>query len=771
MFKVTAVPGAVLDVPGAFPTIQAAIHAAANGDEVVLAPGAYSERINFNSKSIILRGSGGAAVTTIDGGGLGPTVTVTSVSAPAALEGLTITGGVAPPTTSGGGVRIANSTFAIRACVIRQNRAVNGGGAGLYATGANLTVTLTDFIENSATSTGSGIGGGLSGQNSTLLMTTSRFFRNVANGIEGGGVAVSTSGTTTLRDCVFDGNRSTEASGGGIYLAGSGSTSIENVQFTSNVAEAASGAGLFSSSSGTLTVTNSLFSQNRADSGGGSGAALESPTLVPTAGATFRDCRFDRNGDETGANGALEITNFNVNLERCVIENCSNGAISMSRAGTLRLFDCSLLQNVYNGGSGGALLATGAVNVEIFRSRFDGNRVIGASGGALNIEQSARVRIEDSTFLNGVASAGGHIIVRSAGRLTLIRSTLRDGFASSGALLFLESGGRALLVDCRLERGQAESIGGAVQAASSQCELIRTVVSENSAGIGGALSAVGAGGQVTLISCTLRNNRSTSGLGNTLFTGGSGRLSIQNCLITGGVGPAGANNGAIAVRASASADIRHSTITGNTPGGVLIEGPGPSPQLVIANSIIWGNPGAAAIRVLGTPVIAVTHSDIEGGFAGAGNINANPLFIDPGAFRFRLQAGSPAIDAADNSAVPADAFDLDGDSDVLEPLPRDLAGRARFFDDPATADSGAGAAPLADMGAHEFQPAVRGDLNCDGAVNFDDIDAFVAALANPAQYIATFPDCELLSGDADGDLDVDFDDINGFVQCVISSGC
>ncbi len=56
-----------------------------------------------------------------------------------------------------------------------------------------------------------------------------------------------------------------------------------------------------------------------------------------------------------------------------------------------------------------------------------------------------------------------------------------------------------------------------------------------------------------------------------------------------------------------------------------------------------------------------------------------------------------------------------------------------------------------------------GDLDCDGAVDFNDINPFVLALSDPAAYAAMYPDCDILAGDCDADGDVDFDDINAFV--------
>jgi hypothetical protein len=56
-----------------------------------------------------------------------------------------------------------------------------------------------------------------------------------------------------------------------------------------------------------------------------------------------------------------------------------------------------------------------------------------------------------------------------------------------------------------------------------------------------------------------------------------------------------------------------------------------------------------------------------------------------------------------------------------------------------------------------------GDMNCDGAVDFGDINPFVQSLLGRKEYEAAHPDCHWMNGDVNGDLEVDFDDINPFV--------
>ena len=59
---------------------------------------------------------------------------------------------------------------------------------------------------------------------------------------------------------------------------------------------------------------------------------------------------------------------------------------------------------------------------------------------------------------------------------------------------------------------------------------------------------------------------------------------------------------------------------------------------------------------------------------------------------------------------------------------------------------------------------ITGDLDCDGDIDFDDIDDFVTGLTNAQQYENQFGLAPEVKGDTDGDGDIDFDDIDDFVM-------
>jgi hypothetical protein len=117
----------------------------------------------------------------------------------------------------------------------------------------------------------------------------------------------------------------------------------------------------------------------------------------------------------------------------------------------------------------------------------------------------------------------------------------------------------------------------------------------------------------------------------------------------------------------------------------------------MANCILWGDSPDEIFDDLSTTV--VTYSNIQGGYVGMGNIDADPRFLDADGDDdivgtvdddLRLNRFSPCTDAGDNDAVPLG-------------VTVDLDDNPRFVDDAGVADSGNGTPPIVDMGAYERQ--------------------------------------------------------------------
>lgn len=153
---------ATINVPADQPTIQAGINAASNGDMVLVAPGTYTENINFFGKAITVTSSAGPKTTIIDGGQLAPVATFSSgEGSKSILSRFTLQNGTSTFATAyaGGGVYIDGSSPTIAENIIQNNSACNDGGGIGVSFGSPLIEDNT-IKNNSQSGCSGGPGGG-----------------------------------------------------------------------------------------------------------------------------------------------------------------------------------------------------------------------------------------------------------------------------------------------------------------------------------------------------------------------------------------------------------------------------------------------------------------------------------------------------------------------------------------------------------------------------------------------------------------------------------
>ena len=316
--------------------------------------------------------------------------------------------------------------------------------------------------------------------------------------------------------------------------------------------------------------------------------------------------------------------------------------------------------------------------------------------GAGLIVSGASLTLRNCTFSDNWASGdGGALYVNDGGRLELTDGTFRANGAGTsvgqargtGGAIRSDGTGQLTLSGCRFYRNFAGAQGGAFDNSKGHAALTRCRFIQNSAGSAGGGAIWNSEGQLTLVNCTLSGNRSDYS-GGAVVNGWSGILNAVNCCLHANYAKVQA--GAIDNGFGGKATLWNCTLADNRQDGTLgaiVCGPAlnqTASELTIANSILWD--GGNEISNQGKSVITVGRTNIQGGWAGTGNLNANPLFVLPAGLdgvagteddNLRLGAGSPCAGRGDNALLPGDFADLDGDGNLKEPLPLDLDLQAR----------------------------------------------------------------------------------------------
>lgn len=259
-----------INVPADQPTIQAGINAAVAGDTVLVAPGTYKENINFMGKAITVASSGGAKVTTIDGGLAASVVTFSSGETTASvLSGFTITNGKA--SFGGGGIEISSASPTIVKNVIKKNQACDGDG--IEVSFGSPVIRGNQIVGNIQSGCSGGTGGGgieIGGAASAQVIGNLIANNNAGDGIGGGGISLFAAGTPTISNNIFM-NNTNSTTGGAISMYNLSDAVVVQNLFIKNSSPQGGGVYyLVPSGANGPTLVNNTFYDNTATTGMGS---------------------------------------------------------------------------------------------------------------------------------------------------------------------------------------------------------------------------------------------------------------------------------------------------------------------------------------------------------------------------------------------------------------------------------------------------------------------------------------------------------------------
>ena len=418
--------------------------------------------------------------------------------------------------------------------------------------------------------------------------------------------------------------------GGGMFNV-SGSPTITNCTFTKNLAR--DGGGMCNYDYSNPMLTNCTFRANLTDrDGGGMYNGRSSPTLT--------DCAFRGNSAGWGGGG---ISNWFYSGP--ILSNCT---FSENSAGAGGGFFCEYappppVAGIANGRIGEnpdtpVFYNSGGANITMANCDTIGNSHGDNAGGMYN--DLSNPMLTNCTFNTNSAGTGGGIY---------------------------SSYGSPTLLNCAFSGNSAKYDGGGMANRSSNPTLTNCTFSGNSADSGGGMGNAGGG---------LHNGWSSP--------------TLTNCIIAGNL--ARSHGGGISCSKS-NPTLTNCTFAGNfAPNGTALACDAWThwwaSNVKLTNCILWDE--GDEIWNNDESVIAITYSDVQGGWPGEDNIAADPCFVELGYWDaygewfdgdYHLLLDSPCINAGDpNHPYDPNETDLDG-------KPRVIGGRI-------------------DMGAYEYRPLI-----------------------------------------------------------------
>ncbi len=512
--------------------------------------------------------------------------------------------------------------------VFNNNDALHEGGA-IYGYACNFWMKDVSFFDNSAYD-----GGGIYAYNSTVYLYSGTLFNNIANH-EGEGVYGS--GTVIIKNTIIRRDASSQVKNMGTLrvsysdIQGCGTSSVDWVTACGT------------DDGGNIDI-DPFFKDTAVDD-----LHLTRQSPVIDVGNNSGVSTYDLDGNPRISHGTVDIGAFEFDLRGLMVDDTAPGpdhdGLSWTSA-FLNLDDALTVtrttdeiwvaEGVYRPGTGqtdtfdlvsGVELYGGFDGTETMRSQRDWKSHVTVLSG--DVDQN------DNTNAYGFVTDPDDILGTNAyhvvSGIDLTDNSILDGFTITGG----------------------DGSSGPYTGAGIHLE----------------------GGSPMLRNIIFTGNQSYRGAGLSVYN--SSPKVINGLFFGNATGPD--SGGAIYYTMSATGVLVNSTIWNNQGCGIALYG-NSTPGII--NSILWGNEtacttGLPIVDALTNP-LKVSYSDVQGcggsdlwlpacGVDEGGNIDSNPLFVDPSDLDLHLGIGSPAIDTGLSSLVTLYGIttDLDGLSRIV----------------------------------------------------------------------------------------------------------
>jgi hypothetical protein len=280
----------------------------------------------------------------------------------------------------------------------------------------------------------------------------------------------------------------------------------------------------------------------------------------------------------------------------------------------------------------------------------------GNIGGGMS-NGSGNPTLSNVIFSNNSASEGGGGMYNGQGSPTLSNVTFSANTANGegiGGGMYNEYGVSVMLSNVTFSANSGV-YGGGMSNRQGNPTLSNVTFSDNSAAVDGGGMFNSNYSSVLMTNVTFSANTAETGGGMynsySSLTMSNVTFSANTAETGGGMSNGNSNPTLFNVTFSAN--------TANLGGGIFNSSYNFNGSLTLTNSILWGNSPDQIYNSLEDESV-VTNSDVEGGYEGIGNIDANPLLATLGNYGGEVETmailpGSPVIDFTSSNCPTTDA--------------------------------------------------------------------------------------------------------------------
>ena len=485
----------------------------------------------------------------------------------------------------------------------------------IYADGDDFVTiegfTITNGWERSEKRVNDGAGIHAYNCNGLVISLCMITYNRTENG-NGGGIYLKDCCTHNyepkIHDCCIEHNYAEDGSeghGGGIYCLNS-NADVRNVLLHDNTASDGNGGGLYIRNC-SPTITGCDITQNKAKDGSGDG--MGGGIYCYNASPTIKECTVSENWADEYGGGIYCTYGSSPSIEDCTIDSNTvrdqgGGGIYLYGGSGTTLTGCMVSGNTA-GYNGPGIYANNCHGLVISLCRITGNTTYNGNGGGIYLKDCCTE--EQEPKIHDCCIYGNYVENDS---------------------------------DCG--DGNYEGYGGGIYCLNSNAHVWNVLLYNNTASNGNGGGFYSTDSTNELFNCLIVGNKATDGHGDG-YGGGVYCKSYSVITLT---------NCTFSLNESKAVDGSN-----NTGGAIYCQG-----IVTLLNCILWGDVGLnGGTDELGGGTFIVTYSDVKGGWAGTGNINADPLFCYRGGNTnfdgyFLVQATTPCKSVALGDGDDADRY-------------------------------------------------------------------------------------------------------------------